>query len=498
MLGRLLRRSTRRENDPLSRELLRWSRNDPWTVRDAAAGTLVLGSTGSGKTSGSGRTIARSMLSAGFGGLVLTAKKDERALWENYCRETGRLKDLIVVGPNEPWRFNFLQYEVARQGSGAGQVPNIEALLVTASELGDRLHNQGGGQHESDRYWRDAMKEMARAAIEVLLFAKGHVSVPDLYRLIISAPSSIQEKVSKDWQANSFCFECLKEADAREKTEEECHDFATDVDFFMVRYPKLADKTRSIIESVFVSMVDLLNRGMLRRLFCGDTNFTPDMLEDGKIILVDLPILEFGMAGLYGQGILKYCFQTSLMRRSFASDARPKFLWIDEMQFFLTSNDMEFLSTCRAGNVAAVFLSQNISNFYAALGGAEQAKPRVNSIFANLNTKILHANGDPVTNEWAAQLIGMSRQFMMNGSSTYDADDEWTASLGLDWFGRQGSTTAGFNEDINYEVQPREFTLLRTGGPAHDWTVDGIVFQNGRLFQSSGRTWLKTAFQQRS
>lgn len=30
------------------------------------------------------------MLRAGFSGIVLTAKPDERALWERYCAETGR------------------------------------------------------------------------------------------------------------------------------------------------------------------------------------------------------------------------------------------------------------------------------------------------------------------------------------------------------------------------------------------------------------------------
>ena len=61
-----------------------------------------------------------------------------------------------------------------------------------------------------------------------------------------------------------------------------------------------------------------------------------------------------------------------------------------------------------------------------------------------------------------------------------------------------GSTTAGFAETFEFEVQPREFTRLRTGGPANGWMVDGILFQNGRMFQASGRTWLETSFRQKS
>ena len=110
MLGlfRKRRRAVREPSDLLALPLLHWSHDDAWTLRDAVEGTLILGATGSGKTSGSGRLIARTMLSCGFGGLVLTAKSDERALWEGYCRDTNRLDDLVVVGADGAHRFNFL------------------------------------------------------------------------------------------------------------------------------------------------------------------------------------------------------------------------------------------------------------------------------------------------------------------------------------------------------------------------------------------------------
>ena len=47
---------------------------DTWRIKDACEGTVIFGGTGSGKTSGSGRALARSFLAAGFGGLVLCAK----------------------------------------------------------------------------------------------------------------------------------------------------------------------------------------------------------------------------------------------------------------------------------------------------------------------------------------------------------------------------------------------------------------------------------------
>ena len=172
-------------------------------------------------------------------------------------------------------------------------------------------------------------------------------------------------------------------------------------------------------------------------------------------------------------------------------------MWADEAQHFVTSYDMQFQTTCRAAWVATVLLSQNYSNFVAALGGGEKGRAETDSLLANLNTKILHANGDPVTNEWAAGLIGRTRQFFANGNTTHSGDDRWSAVLGLDWLGHNGSTSAGFSESFEFEVQPREFTRLRTGGPANGWCVDAIVFQNGRVFKQSGRSWLPVTFWQK-
>jgi hypothetical protein len=88
---------------------------DAWRIRDACEGTQLFGATGSGKTSGSGRALARAFLENDFGGLVLCAKNDEPQLWLRYAQETGRLSDIIRLSQEQ---FNFLDYEgqSARRG----------------------------------------------------------------------------------------------------------------------------------------------------------------------------------------------------------------------------------------------------------------------------------------------------------------------------------------------------------------------------------------------
>jgi hypothetical protein len=240
-------------------------------------------------------------------------------------------------------------------------------------------------------------------------------------------------------------------------------------------------------------MVDILNRGILRELFSGGTNITPEAVRDGAIILVDLPVKEFGEVGQFAQVLWKLAFQKSIERRAISDCTRPVFLAMDEAQCFVTANDMQFQTTCRSARVATVMLTQNISNFYAALGGTEKGKAETDSLFANLNTKIFCANGDPVTNDWAASIIGRSRQFFCNSSNSYDPGDWLSGMTGLRGMPH---TNTGVTETIEFEVQPRVFTTLRKGGP-NAWQVDAVVFQGGRRFARSGKTWMKVAFSQR-
>lgn len=498
MLGffRKRRRAVREASDLLALPLLHWSRDDAWTLRDAVEGTLILGATGSGKTSGSGRLIARTMLSCGFGGLVLTAKSDERALWEGYCRDTNRLDDLVVVGADGTHRFNFLAHELTRQGAGAGLTENIVMLFENVMEIKDRNRRTGGASDDGS-FWRDRGLMGLRCAVDILALATGSVSVPELVKVFLTAPTSPAQVCDPKFQESSACFRCIKAADAKSKTPRQQHDFGVACDHFLLEWPALAERTRSTIQATVLGWLDPCNRGLLREMFCTDTTLTPEAVQDGKIILIDLPVKEFGEVGQFAQVLWKYCTQKQLERRNVQENPRPAFIWADEAQHFLTSYDFQFQATCRSAWVATVLLSQNYSNFVAALGGNEKGRVETDSLLANLNTKVFHGNSDPVTNEWASRLIGRTLQCRASGNHSHAADDQVSALLGLDWVRENGTTSGGFSEVMEAEVEPREFTRLRTGGPPK-WIVDGIVFQNGKVFNASGRGWLPVQFNQRA
>jgi len=491
--SRAKRKRTERANDvtnwDLDTPLLNLGSDEFWTIRDALEGTLVLGATGSGKSSGSGCAIASAMIAAGFGGIVLTAKSDERRVWEGYCRAAGRESDLRIFGPDAALRFNFLDYERTRGGAGAGLTENIVQLFSTVLEVASR--DRSGGR-DDEGYWRRAMKQLIRNCVDLLMLAGDTISVPNLYSLVVSAPTSLPLLASAEWRARSACYRWLGAAEGRAATPRQKRDFNLVADYFTVEFPSLSDKTRSVIVSTFTSLVDVLNRGVLRDLFSADTNVTPEDAEHGRILLIDLPVKEFAEVGQIAQVIWKYAFQRAIERRDVSASSRPVFLWADEAHHFLTSYDQLHQTTCRAARVVTAYLSQNVGNFHAALGEADAGEAHANSLFGNLNTKFFHANGDPETNQWASSLIGRCRQMMTNGSSSRESD-LWSSMAG---FEHAGQHSAGFNEVYEFEVQPGEFTRLRTGGPKNGNLVDAIVVRNGRVFHSTNRVWIPVTFRQ--
>lgn len=243
------------------------------------------------------------------------------------------------------------------------------------------------------------------------------------------------------------------------------------------------------ILSTFTSMADPLLRGILRDLFTQGTNIDPTAIEQGKIIVISMPLKIYGQIGLYAASLWKFAFQKSIERRDPANQ-RPVALWMDEGHFFLhRAMDFLFTSTSRSSRVCNVLLTQSVSSVIATLGGGPAGKAEADAYLSNYGTKIFHANTDPVSNEYAAGLIGRCKQFMINSNINYACQGRFGGSE------RVGSSS-GISEIFEYEVQPAKFSQLRTGGVANKGKVDSIIFRNGAPFKATKRNWMEVTFMQ--
>lgn len=473
---------------PLDYPLLRLSPVDAWTLKDACAGTVILGATGSGKTSGSGRAMAHAMLRAGFGGLVLCAKPEERALWERYCAETGRMRSLIVFDGSGQRRFNFLEYEIARSSAhGALDVLNVVALFTRIAEAARREQPAKG---DSNPFWTDSVKALLTYAIYALWSAHGQVTIADILKMAQTAPRSANQLNDLEWLANSFCFRTVLQMEKKPAHALKPRDREATTEYWKTAFANEDARTTGNILATLRSMINPFLTGTMAELFCTDTNIVPEMTHQGAILVMDLPALVWHEAGTLAQSIVKYLWQRAASARGADPEARPIFLWADECQHFVSDYDPLFQSTARSARACTVYLTQNLPGLYHHLK-TDRPEHAVRALLGNFATKIFHANTDEDTNRWAAEMIGkevlLRRNFNFSHTEGTSSGESWSENQG--W-----SLSEGESEGDNWsestggnEGGSRGEGTNQSKGSSWSWNQQADLMRGGGLTTGRNR-----------
>lgn len=451
----------------LDQPLLYLSPNDPLTMRSSFTQIHVYGSVGSGKTSGSISALTRAMLAQGYGMICMAAKSDDADTYFNYAKAAGREKQVIRVTPDGPWTFAWLSYELQHSSS----VEDVVHLISLISDLVEGKRTDSG-----DPYWQRAAQVLVRSAVSLLQIADEPISLDTICDLVRDAPDSPDDVADESWRERSYCASVIALADAR-KTPEQETEFELCCAYYLSEYARLNSRTKSSIVATLTSIADVLLHGYLRRLLGSETTFTPEMLFDGAIILLDLPTVR-GAANRIAQGIIKLCVQRAILRRSIKQHPRPVAIICDEAQEFVSAFDYEFLAMCRSARCANIYGTQTTNNYYAKLGS--NSKDAASALLALFNLHIFHRNSDTNTNNYAADLI--AKQWT-NLTSTNISHGEM----------RGGSHGSGTSMSLQHRVLPGDFQMLRAGGPANSLCVDAIIA--GPIF-STGEPYLRTTFKQ--
>jgi len=474
----------------LQQPIMQVSKHDWLTLEDLyAGGCCIIGATGSGKTS-SAVQLACSLLQAGFGGVVLTAKPGERQEWERYAARVGRSQDVVIFSPGSGAAFNFLQYEMTRPGAGARDSANLTDVFYYVLEAGNKQATGGG----DSAHWDAWVRQLILNACDLCYFARGTVGLQEMKDIISSLATSRAESHSETWQRESFCYSLIEEAEKKPRTEDEQHDFDECVSYFLEELPALSDKTRSIIISMFMSLATCFLRGKLRRMFCSGLTIRPeDTWERGKIIILDLPIKEFNQRGRFAQILFKYVWQRAVERRDVRQHPRGCFLWADEAQQIVTSYDAQFASTSRSSRVCTVYLSQSLPVYYSAFSAnPERARYDALALLGNMQVKILHNQTENETCEWMSNLIG--KAWTRKTSTNLNASPVDTMAAITGNTSQQGHSV-GTSEVLDHKILPAEWQRLRTGGFRNRGRVEAVLHQGGRTW-SNGENYLPIAFDQ--
>ncbi len=472
------------------------------TLRQALEHILILGGTGSGKTSGSGRVIAFAFLRHLFGGLVHTVKPEELLLWANfnahlaplgYCAVCGlKPADVIVVGPRLKL-YGELGLTVPDGGHCLSvldaefrfqeQTDPLSAASSVAYIACNATQTSGDTRAHIEPYWTDAVLQLCVFAVELCICARGRVRLDDICEIIRTAPRTREQAWSAQWRAkspfwNNYVLPAIRRTPAGALRH---RDLEQALNYWLCELALLAEKTRSVVESSFMSKLTPLLRGSLRSIFAGDRpdTFALEESHHGKVIIIDLPVKLFGTTGAIGQNLFKTAWQRCTERRNpRAPGSRCSFLWVDESQFLITPHDAIFAATARDQLAASVFLTQNISNYYAAMTGAD-SRATTDSLLGNFQTIIFHSQGDPATCEWAERHFAKELRLLKSAGLT-------SAEV----------ASRGSQESLQPTILAREFTTLRKGGPASQGIIDAIVFQTGRSWDRQGSNYARVEFVQ--
>lgn len=475
----------RRATDVLESVLLKWTRTDLFTLRDLLNGGIAtFGRSGSAKTSSSGKVIGRAIISyANSGGLILSAKPEDVAMWQRIFASCGRERDLIVFGSlKDKWRFNFLDF-VCQDGGHTREITRCILTIAETLRSGDSR-----GQGEDGAFWEQQQERLIYNAVEVVRLASGKVTAPDLQRFITAAAYSPQQVGSEQWQ-EGFHNQSLKAAFSRPKNAIERHDYQLAADYWLGEFPQMADKTRSTILASVMGVLHVFNTGFVRELISTTTTVSPNDMFGGKWVLVNLPPAIWGDSGKFVNSGWKYLAQWANLRRQANPKSCIHVIWCDEAQQFVNSFDAHYLAQCRSHMGCMVYLTQSLHSYYSALKG-EAGRHQADALLSNFHHKLFHALGDVQTAEWAASLVGKSLQTFVGGS-TQDEGDMFDSMFG------RSSYTGNFSSHFEQILQNNAFLSgLRTGGPENDYLADAILVRTGMPF-SDGASFLPCTFSQK-
>lgn len=436
--------------DRLGRTRWIWA-DTPYSERNLHGSILVMGQSGSGKSSGSGVFIRDHLLAIpDSGGLVITSKPQERNDWIRAAFRAGRQNDLIVFAPDEKYRINFLDQL-------GGDPTNIVNAIDVISDL---MSGEKGAAR--DPFWPKSREELFYNAVSIIRLAGYAVSGTAIQDFINGAAATPEQFRDDDWR-KKIHYRVLERA--RILARSQLDRFAIDkaYPFWVNTWPSKDPKTRSNVLAEAMSVLDQLTRPEVRALVGSETNVEMDLVFKGKIILCDTPLQTMGQSGKFVSATLKYVFQRKLLARDAGPDDPTAFLYIDECQNHITKYDSVALAEQRGHRGCSVYLTQGLTAIEDLIG-----EKTARSLCTNFQTKVFHQLGSNEDAAYASGLLGQQLQVTTGGSPD-----------------REGNFNANFSENWHPELQPGVFLgseLRASGGVAPAIVVSGEKFKSGKRY----------------
>ena len=389
---------------------------------DCAQNFVCFGGTGSGKTTRfingmlfqmmAARTLDKQGEREYFGGLIFDVKGD-------FCKSVYEIAKMVGGRP------------IYTVGVGADRLKvNLLAGLTPATAT-DFLRSAYalGGSRSNDSVWLDSALELTQSVLTILEQTAAGYTIKGLYEFIFDAEK--RSKFMAEAQENVSCI--------ADKT-----DFEHAIYYYENVYSKYDEKLIKSVEFTLSPVIKAFQTVELSDAFCNTDpvkNYDlKDILNNGDIVLVDLPLVKFGKAGKTVYTLLKLRY-FNLMQSRHADETLNKdrfcFFLCDEYQELISStgsaglSDGNFWDKSRSSRMIGIISAQSIAAFETAIGD----RTKTQTILSNFVQKICFRTGEEQTIRYFSETIGKAevQKFTHNEGSS------------AQWYGGNMSNNQGYS-----------------------------------------------------
>jgi len=359
-------------------------------------GLLVLGSIGSGKTA----YVLRPAIFQLFhhpsrpGGLVMDSKAALVSPIKAELAKAKRSRDLLVVGPRQPTRWNPLH-------SPLSQPATIANALLTA------LENVNGAPFNADSRWiRSGAEYLAQAAIGLLRLHTGYVTASSIRTLLsdcltLTAGSDTPGKDVAEFIAALF-------AGSSPMTPERAKEYNFYSRLLIDRMGE-DEKFRAIYVSELMNLLVPLTSPDVEHLYNApeadlDMPGWTECINRGLVVVLDCNSREIPRLAVILGMLLKLSYEDAMLARlAWVSEGkcdgeRYMCLVIDEYQDYASPDDASYQALARESKSITVLLTQGYASIVQRVG-----EERAKVLLQSLRNRLILNQTMP---EFAADLLG--------------------------------------------------------------------------------------------
>ncbi|HSH83846.1 MAG TPA: TraM recognition domain-containing protein [Guyparkeria sp.] len=334
-----------------------------YSASDMSIPTLVLGGSGTGKTTSFFKSVAKQWATSRVGGMLILDGK-------------GQLPGTLI--PQTGGRLISPGVDVFSLTEGLDAIQFVQALeeVYAKNATGDAAH------------WHAEAAHMLRQAAVLLHASSEDWTAYGVYQTVMSA----------DYR--STVIDCIRPEHATDPLVELAANFWSD------EYPQIPERSLgSILSTVREWYVPLLSSKELLEWAKADSGVDPAGALSGQIIGFDVPRTKYGSgAALIASLVKARVYRAAKLRGDGWRDTKgqtPALIVVDEAQAVVGDEDVDIAPEARSLGLTLVYGTQTIEGMYASMGEANAKK--LLEVCANL---VALPGRSRSTDDWIADRIG--------------------------------------------------------------------------------------------